>query len=97
MTCAFLGSSSSFRLRQKFCFCLGTIRKPKEAIIKANSLTKGPKVCSKLIATSIKHFEEKSKTPDNFKAESHNYMGFRNFTLKAFKIDPPKLEGLSSY
>lgn len=81
--------NSSFRLKLKFWFCLCTIRKPKEAIIKATSLAKGPKVCSKLIATSIEHFEEKSKTPDNFKAESHNYMGLRNLTLKAFKIALP--------
>lgn len=58
---------------------------------------KGPKVCSKLIATLIKYLEKKNTTPDNFKVENYNYMGFKNLTLKAFMIDPPKLKGFSRY
>lgn len=45
---------------------------------------------------SVECFKE-NKTPDNFKAENHNCMGFRNLILKAFKIVPPKLEGFSNY
>lgn len=46
---------------------------------------------------SIDYSEKKNKTPDNLKAENHNCMGFRNFTLKPFKIDPSKLKGFSSW
>lgn len=50
-----------------------------------------------MIALSIDYSEKKNKTPDNLKAENQNCMGFRNFTLKPFKIDPSKSEGFSSY
>lgn len=75
----------------------GNLKKQEKKPLSSLKIYKGPKVCSKLIATSINYFEKKNTTPDNFKVENYNCMGFRNLTLKALMIDPPKLKGFSGY
>lgn len=54
----------------------------KKQEVKATFLTKGTKVCSKLIATSIKYFEKKNKTP---------ILKLKTTTVQGSEISPLRL------